>query len=57
MVITNTDKLTNFRNAFSHALQYPETSKSIVDLLLVSALHELGMGAVRELIKEFNLTP
>ena len=57
MTYTNTDKLTNFRNAFSHALQYPETSKAVIDLLLESACRELGVETAKDFIREFKLIP
>jgi len=57
MVALVDSELQNMRNALRHALQFPETSKEIIDLLLISAKENLGMQTVRDLITEFKLIP
>jgi len=57
MVALVDSELQNMRNALRHALQFPETSKEIIDLLLISAKENLGMQTVRDLVSEFKLIP
>jgi hypothetical protein len=54
MVTLVKDDLTNTKNAISHALEYPESSKGVLALLFEHVLNHYDKETLLKLLKEIS---
>ena len=57
MTFRNKNDIQNARLAIQHANVYPETSKVVVELILVDIYKKYGIKEARKLIQDFHLIP
>lgn len=57
MTFSNQNQIEDFRKAIIHANQYPETSASVINLLIDSGIKRFGPEVIKQIIRQYHLTP